>query len=218
VTALAFAPDGKTLLSGSEDATLLLWDLGSGAKVDRQSRRLSDEDLEAAWNDLASGDAQVVGEAIAALEKTPDQAIGLLKQRARPAVKRDTVEIEGLIADLSAADAKRSEKAASRLQEFGQQAAPALYQKLRDKPAIEVRRRIEQVLAFVSRFPIPPDDLRLSRAIQVLERIGSNDAQQILKELAGGDASAKATSEAAAALKRLSSRQRVPTTKVSSEM
>ena len=218
VTALAFAPDGKTLLSGSEDATLLLWDLGSGAKVDRQSRRLSDEDLEAAWNDLASGDAQVVGEAIAALEKTPDQAIGLLKQRARPAVKRDTVEIEGLIADLSAADAKRSEKAAGRLQEFGQQAAPALYQKLRDKPAIEVRRRIEQVLAFVSRFPIPPDDLRLSRAIQVLERIGSNDAQQILKELAGGDASAKATSEAAAALKRLSSRQRVPTTKVSSEM
>jgi WD40 repeat protein len=217
VTALAFAPDGKTLLSGSEDATLLLWDLGNGAKKDQQSR-LSDEQLEAAWNDLADADAEVVGRAIAALVKAPDQAIPLLEQRARPAVKRDVAEIPALIADLGGADEKRRETAAARLQEFGQQAAPALFKALRDKPALDVRRRIEQVIAAVSRFPISPGDLRRSRSIQVLERIGSDHARQILKELAGGDQSAAATTEAAAALRRLMALRRAPSAKVLTEM
>jgi hypothetical protein len=212
VTALAFAPDGKTLLSGSEDATLLLWDIGRGAKEDQQSRRLSDEQVEGAWNDLASADAEVVGQAIAALVKAPDQAVAYLHKRVQPAVKRDAAEIGALIADLGAADEKRRQDAAAKLQEFGQQAAPALYQKLRDKPALDVRRRIEQVIAAVSRFPVHPDDLRRSRSIQVLERIGSDGARQLLEKLAGGDASAAATGEAAAALKRLSSRRRVPAT------
>jgi WD40 repeat protein len=217
VTALAFAPDGKTLLSGSEDATLLLWDLGSGAKQDQQSR-LSDEQLEAAWKDLADADAEVVGRAIAALVKAPDQAVAAIKKRVMPAVKRDSAEIPARIADLAAADEKRRERATTELQEFGAAAAPELYKALRDKPPLDVRQRIEQVIAAVSRFPVSPGDLRCSRSIQVLERIGSDDARKILQELAGGDESAAATTEAAAALDRLKARGRVPATKVLTEM
>jgi WD40 repeat protein len=34
---VAFPPDGKRLLSGGEDQTLLLWDLSSGAELYRLS-------------------------------------------------------------------------------------------------------------------------------------------------------------------------------------
>jgi WD40 repeat protein len=33
VTSVAFAPDGKTALSGSQDKTLRLWDLASGREI-----------------------------------------------------------------------------------------------------------------------------------------------------------------------------------------
>jgi hypothetical protein len=144
--------------------------------------------------------------------------VAAIKKRVMPAVKRDSAEIPARIADLAAADEKRRERATTELQEFGAAAAPELYKALRDKPPLDVRQRIEQVIAAVSRFPVSPGDLRCSRSIQVLERIGSDDARKILQELAGGDESAAATTEAAAALDRLKARGRVPATKVLTEM
>jgi hypothetical protein len=48
-----------------------------------------------------------------------------------------------------------------------------------------------------------PDKLRGLRAVEVLERIGSANAQQVLETLAQGSAEDQVTQEAKAALKRL---------------
>jgi hypothetical protein len=45
------------------------------------------------------------------------------------------------------------------------------------------------------------------RAIEVLERIGTPGAQELLRKLAGGAAAARQTREAKAALQRLTSRK-----------
>ncbi len=49
---------------------------------------------------------------------------------------------------------------------------------------------------------IQPDQMRELRAIEVLERIGSNEARALLETLAGG-ADAQLTREAKAAVRRL---------------
>jgi WD40 repeat protein len=52
-----------------------------------------------------------------------------------------------------------------------------------------------------------PDELRTLRAIEVLEVIGSADARAALEALAAGEPSARATREAASALRRLPARE-----------
>ena len=86
---------------------------------------------------------------------------------------------------------------------------PFLRRALKQKPTLELRRRIEDVLA--SRPPLysdnaPPDRLRELRAVEVLEHIGSAEAQRLLAKLAAGAPSARLTREAQAARKRLDKR------------
>src|SRR5437764_1205516 len=63
----------------------------------------------------------------------------------------------------------------------------------------EVRRRIPTILAAVRAVP-SSNRLRTLRAITALERIGTPEAREVLKRLADGDAAARETREAKAAL------------------
>jgi hypothetical protein len=51
-----------------------------------------------------------------------------------------------------------------------------------------------------------PESLRYVRAVEVLEQIGSRDAQDVLKTLANGMPTARLTREATAAWERLAKR------------
>jgi hypothetical protein len=70
------------------------------------------------------------------------------------------------------------------------------------KASAEARRRIEDILTQID--PASSADLRRGlRAVEVLERLGSADARQVLRMLAEGDPHARLTREAKAALERL---------------
>ena len=69
---------------------------------------------------------------------------------------------------------------------------------------LETRRRLEQIVNKVADAP-SSETLRSIRAIMALERIGSAEAQGVLKTMAGGAPGARETEEAKASLERLAS-------------
>jgi hypothetical protein len=98
------------------------------------------------------------------------------------------------------------ESASERLASLGRAVEPELRQALTAGPRAEVGRRLRALLGAVE-LPIgSPELLRRLRGIEVLERVGGSDAQELLKALAQGPAGALDTEQARAALDRLSKR------------
>jgi len=90
---------------------------------------------------------------------------------------------------------------------LGSAAERALRTTLEEKPSLEVRRRIEvfilPALNLAKTRALAGESLRQVRAVQVLERIGTKEARQVLEEVAKGPVSSRPAEEARAALRRL---------------
>jgi WD40 repeat protein len=207
VTSLAISPDGKTLLSGSEDATMLLWDLGGAARVDAV---LTPQQLSDYWDALADSDAGIAADAAKALLSAQQAAMTLFTQRLTAGEAPNVEEIPKLIADLSGDDVKANLKAAARLKSFGSRASSHLFKALAARPPLAARKRLEEVLQAIGEFPVPPEALQRTRAIQLLEQIGSHDARNLLVKLAQTEPPTAASLDAKAALQRLELRLRAP--------
>ena len=82
-------------------------------------------------------------------------------------------------------------------------APPVLRRALPDQPSTESRRRLEQILGKCEGAQFSTRQLRVLRAIEVLERIGDPEALRVLRTLADGATGALATTHARAALRRL---------------
>ena len=85
----------------------------------------------------------------------------------------------------------------------GEQAVPALRKVLASSPALETRKRIEELVEKLTSGTLTVEQLRLIRAVETLERIGTPEARQVLRTLAQGAPGALPTREAEAALNRL---------------
>jgi hypothetical protein len=126
--------------------------------------------------------------------------------QAPAAVTRKTIQpaaVDKLIADLDDDSFPVREKATHELEQAGQAAKEALVKALAAKPAPEKRRRLEELLERLGRTGPTRELLRPLRAVELLERIGTPEARQVLEALGKGDAGARLTQEATAALRRL---------------
>jgi RNA polymerase sigma factor (sigma-70 family) len=201
---LVFSPDGTTLFSGGWDTTILAWHM---TRLPTRARPrvvpLADRDLEARWADLAGADAARADQAIQDLSASGGQSLPYLRNHLQPASAPGAQRVERLIADLGSGRFTEREQAMQRLEQLGCLAEPALRQALAARPALEVRRRIEQLLDNLDRPITDAETLRALRAIEVLERMGSADARKILHRLADGAPAARTTQEGRAALRRL---------------
>jgi hypothetical protein len=190
--------------TGHVDSTILLWDLAAPASV-RPSAPFDADQLLASWNVLADADAGRAFAALARLTGVPDQAVGLLRERLRPVQAPPAEELARLVADLDNAQFARRESATKQLTELGELADAALRKVLSKAPPLEVRRRIEALLAQ------PPiarsaEARRGLRTVRLLEHIGNPEARQMLAKLATGTPDARVTQEAKASLERLAKR------------
>jgi WD40 repeat protein len=202
---LAFSPDGKRLASGHADGTILIWDLTPEIDQRPAAPRPSAEALERRWSDLAGDDARKAHVAIWNLTDAAGPAITLLDQRLRPATTPATEKVRSLIADLDHEEFARREAAFRELWELEELAEPAVRAALQGNLAAEPRRRLKRLLE-TSLVVRSSEKLRHLRAIEVLEHIGSAEAQRTLTRLAGGDPEARLTQEAKASLERLARR------------
>jgi hypothetical protein len=205
VTSLSFSADGKRLISGSEDTSVLIWDLSRLPKNNpRASVPLSPKELEALWADLSGGDAARAYQAAAKLLTAPKQTVAFLQDRLRVKPPPDVKGIPGLLDDLDADDFTVREKAATEFEKLGEAAQPALEKALKGQPSIEVKRRIQELLEKLRESPVR---LQALRALEVLEHIDTAESRQLLARLADGASDAWLTKEAKAIDRRLAGKQ-----------
>jgi predicted transcriptional regulator len=85
------------------------------------------------------------------------------------------------------------------LEKLGDRATTELHKALACKPSPEMKRRIEQLLERQS----STDHIRMVRALETLENIGTAEARDLCAALADGVADAPLTREARATLRRM---------------
>lgn len=202
---LAFSPDGQTLASGSREFLVHLWDVSRLA--DKRALRplqLSAAEREARWEQLGGSDARLAHEAIGVLSRAAELEAEFLRERIDRAVaKLDPTRVAKLIAALDSDNFTERQKATQGLEALGDTAAAGLEKALEGNPALETRRRLEQLLKRIERGAVPPDQVRLLRAVELLERLGTPDARTLLARLAAEKPPSPWSLDATAALARL---------------
>lgn len=197
ITGLAFTPDGRTLVSASSDSTLLIWDV-TGLRTGVKPAGATDE----LWRMLADSDAETAGRALWAMVASPTESVAFVRRRLHPvSVSQD--DLRKLVAELDDAKFSVRDKAMRELAALGRIAEAALTKQLKTGPSPEASRRIEELLTAMKAERLSTDQLRIVRAVEVLEKIDSNEARVLLGELARGAEGAILTRQASDAFKRL---------------
>jgi hypothetical protein len=209
VRAVAFAPTGKLLASGSEDMNLVVWDAGQW-HVEKPAAPgpLSGKNMDALWDDLASDNASRAYQAVLSLAAAPRQSVPLFAEKMRHAGDLQA-RIARLVSDLDSDRFPVRQKASSDLEVLGRRTEAALRGELSGHPSPEVRRRIERLLNNlppVDQFVLTPEQARLVRVVEVLERAGTSAAREMLVSLAKASPQKSLRQEAQASLERLAKR------------
>src|SRR5262249_46479745 len=112
-----------------------------------------------------------------------------------------------MIADLDSNDYQIRVQASRQLGRYGRVTEKVLRRTLENKPSLEVRRRIEQLLVEMRDGPeIVVAAPREIRSVELLESIGTAEARRVLQTLADGIEEADLTQQAKASLGRLARR------------
>jgi RNA polymerase sigma factor (sigma-70 family) len=198
ITGLIFAPDGRTLVAASKEAPIYVWDIAG--KFGERPPAWDASATAKVWSGLGAKDAVQAFATIRLLRANPDKAVAFLKERAKLPATPDAHMLEKLLADLGSDDFATREKAMATLTECGE----AVRFWLREEAAAsspEVRKRIGELL---TRLDAPtPARLRLLRAAEVLEQLGTPEAKALLEAWVDGSAGATLAGEAKIALARL---------------
>ncbi len=208
VNRLAFTANGRRLVSGSRDSTMLVWNVAAPRQRGEPAKAPNAAAVAAAWDKLAGSAAKAGFEAVRLLVEAPDAAVPLLRERLRPAAPVNIKHLQQRIRDLDSDSFDTRQAATAALEQGGGHAEQAVRQALRTQPSLEARRRLQAILRKLSG-TTTPETLRTRRAVWALEWIGTPQAEAVLRTLAAGSPGAWQSQDARAALERLQ-RRRMP--------
>jgi WD40 repeat protein len=194
-TGLAFSPDGRVLAAASKEAPVLLWDVAGALAAAPPA--WGEGSAARAWEDLASADAAKGFAAVRLLRANPEKALAILAERTKPPAV--PANLKELVADLGSEDFATRERASAALASLGESARPALADAARGADP-EAAKRASDLLA---RIDGPRSHrVRLSRAVEAVEGMGTRGSGELLARWAGGSGGKLLAAEAAAALER----------------
>jgi hypothetical protein len=202
----AWSPNGKTLATVQE-ANIMIWHVPDLA--DRPvERKSSSKGLEMTirWERLAHADAEVAfKDGIRHFLAVPHDAVPFLRKRLNGITHEKGRPAADLISDLASDVFEVRRKATAELERRGAAVEEALAGSLGKSPAIEVRRRLDAILAKCA--TLRGEHLQIVRGIEILEDIGSPEARQAIESLAKGPPESFLTQEARRVVVRLQRRR-----------
>src|SRR5262249_7572477 len=158
------------------------------------------ERLDHYWRNLTEQDAASAYDAVLALGQMGDGSVAFLAERLRPVESPTRQEFAKWVADLESNSFRVRAEASAKLVAQHELARPAVKKALDGKVTLEVRRRIEEILASLDAMRFSLALMRELRSVEVLERIGTRKARELLEVIAAGAAEAILTVEAKASL------------------
>jgi hypothetical protein len=158
--------------------------------------------LEQCWTDLSSPDAMLAFKAMGEMYATPKETVAFMATRLAPVPAVPAETINKLVDDLDSDTFAVRQKATKELEKLGRQARPALEKMLTKPPSAEAQSRAKKLVE-QSELVWLPEELRQIRSVEVLERIASPEARELLARLAKGAPGARQTDEAKLSMTRL---------------
>jgi WD40 repeat protein len=193
VTSVVFTPDGKALVSGSEDGTAVVWDL----ELVRDKARIVD--LRGQFDVLSDRDFLIAYGAFCRLRAVPKEALALIEKHIGPATKVPADGFAQLVKNLDAPTFAVRNRAMEELKRYGVAAEHVVRKTRQGNGKLETMRRIDDLLVFFeAEWP------RSQWCVTLLEDLREPRARELLTLLSKGDPDCRLTRIVAAALARMS--------------
>jgi RNA polymerase sigma factor (sigma-70 family) len=162
------------------------------------ARSAKDVELPKAWADLLSDDSFTMRRGLWLLAAGPKDSVAFLADAVRPPETVEEKRVARLIADLDDENFEVRQQAQAALAKLGRAAEPGLRKALQQAPSIELRRRLQDLLA-----PMERERRRTLQAIEILELISTPQAKALLERLSRDAADPELARTARSALERM---------------
>ncbi len=183
-------PQGNRVAVGYRNGTVLVWDV-SKTRKDRL-RVYWNRPIEEQWERLRQQETlSWAHESVWELISFPKKSLPVLEKHLRPVKAVDLKLLPKLLQELNSEKFRVRAKATKRLEAYNEHAIPFLRKELAKSHPLEIQIRLRKLLQKALR--IPPKELQVLRAIEVLEHINTKRSKRILQSLAKGAPSSRIT-------------------------
>jgi WD40 repeat protein len=203
VRGVGFLPDGRLVSVGT---TMTIWSIGLQPVPARAGERLTERELTGEWERLRDPDPAQSWPAMAKLAGAPEEAVAFLHKQVRAVPKLSEETLDRILRNLDAESFRDRAAAEAELDGLGLSAVPWAKAQVAKVESLEGKRRLQRFLARHEPADLPADVLRSLRSVEILETVATRAGRRLLRELVGGEPTARLTQEAEAALRRIGER------------